>query len=146
MVHSSLVEAIVGHCGLIAGCGFAVFFLKAYFLDLDGAVLYCTIRIYVDDITMTAKGHSPSAVVRKLSRDMPKAKRALEQKDQRSNERKEQLYSPNVQVLKLWKACHPSYSGDITHQAKDLGICQRALHKQIGYPYHTTRPGRTHMH
>ena len=70
-IHGCLVEPVEGFSGLIAGCGFAVFFLKAYLIDLDGYVLYCTIRIYVDDITLTAKGRSANAVVRKFSRDLP---------------------------------------------------------------------------
>merc|ERR1712026_97799 len=75
-------------------------------------------------------GHNAQAVVRKMSRDLPKTKRALAIKDQQSNEQKEQFYSPNAQVLKFWKVCHPKYGGDVTDQAKDLGICQRAIHRK----------------
>ena len=64
------------------------FFLKAYLIDLDGFVLYCTIRIYVDDITLTAVGNTANAVVRKFSRDLPKVKKALKDKEQDSNAKK----------------------------------------------------------
>ena len=130
LLHASLVEDISGNSGLVAGCGFAVFFLKAYLMDIDGYVLYCTIRIYVDDITMTVIAANPNAVVRKVSRDLPKIKILLNEKHQDSNDKKEQFYSPNGQVLKLWKQCHPEYRGKITDTAKDLGICQRAVHRK----------------
>ena len=84
----------------------------------------------MDDITLTAVGNTANAVVRKFSRDLPKVKRALQNKGQCSNAKQEQFYSPNGQVLKLWKASHPSYGGIVTNQAKDLGICQRAVHKK----------------
>ena len=128
--HGAVVYVGTGHCGLVAGCGFAVHILKTHFEDLSARMKYAIIRIYVDDITLTVRALGPEQAVRKMSIDLPICQAALKDKNQESNQGKEQAYSSNSAVLKLWKAMHPAYPGKITMQAGDLGITQRPVHRK----------------
>ena len=65
-----------------------------------------------------------------MSVDLPICQSALTDKNQESNQGKEQAYSSNSAVLKLWKAIHPACPRTITMQAKDLGITQRPVHRK----------------
>ena len=44
-----------------------------------------------------------------------------------SNDAKEQLYSPTVSVLQLWKRTQRTYAGTLSKKAKDLGVAQRGV-------------------
>ena len=100
--HGAVVLVGAGYCGLIAGCGFAVHTLEAHFDDLAAKLQYATIRIYVDDITLTVRAMRPDQVVRNMSVELPICQAGLLARHQVSNQAKEQAYSSSSAVLKLW--------------------------------------------
>ena len=109
-----------GSTGLLAGCGFAVHILKAY-LDFDPTQWRATIRTYVDDVTLSYVGTSARDVARALGKELPLLKRRLPSRCMLSNDAKEQLYSPTVGVLHLWKRTQRADAGTLSKRAKDLG-------------------------
>ena len=100
-LRGNISEVLRGMCGLIAGCGLAVRMLKAHFLDLEANMLYSVIRIYVDDVTLTATGRDPRQAIRRVGHDLPKCQAGMQSKNQVSNAAKEQFYSPSAAALKL---------------------------------------------
>ena len=71
----------------------------------------------------------PDQAVRKMSVELPICQAGLLDKNQVSNQGKEQAYSSSTAV-KLWKTTHPAYKGKVSMQAKDLGITQRPVHRK----------------
>ena len=101
-------------------------FLRA-FLSFNSHVWRSTIRIYVDDTTMSFAAGSPRAVVSTLGTELVRLKSLMETKQVISNESKEQFYSPSQAVLRIWRDTHRSYTGQVTKRAKDLGAMQRGF-------------------
>ena len=100
--------------------------LKAY-LDCDPSRWCATIRTCVDDITLSYVGASARDVARVLAKELPLLKRSLLSRCMASNAAKEQLYSPTVGVLQLWKRTQRTYAGTLSKKAKDLGVAQRGV-------------------
>ena len=85
------------------------------------------VRIYVDDIALTAASKQPWGVVRALGFALPALKTYLMSRGMVLNDSKEQFYSPTLDVIHLWHRTHPAYLGKQSKQAKDLGSSQRGV-------------------
>jgi len=123
LLHGAVSNPCGGNTGLIAGCGFAVHLLLSFLRDLGSAQV--TTRIYVDDIALEVSAATPRAAVRILGNALPHVKVALTKRGMVSSDAKEQFFSPDKAVLRLWAVCHPRYQGKLGPCAKDLGVSQR---------------------
>jgi hypothetical protein len=91
LVHGAVSNPCGGNTGLIAGCGYAVHLLRAYLALCNPQGT--SIRIYVDDITLSAVAPTAREVVRRLGRGVPQVKRQLAEKAMITGDSKEQFFS-----------------------------------------------------
>ena len=126
LVHGAVSPPCGGRTGLVAGCGFAVHFLRA-FLPVPDLPREVTVRAYVDDFAVTAQAPSAWGVVSLLGSALPVLRTYMLSKGMATSNPKEQFYSPTTDVLDLWKRVHPRYAGALSKHTKDLGAAQRPV-------------------
>ena len=86
-----------------------------------------TVRVYVDDITVSAIAPTAWGVVRALGFALPRLRDTLGKQGVVLSQPKEQFFSPTVDVINLWNQLHPGYSGHKGKTAKDLGASLRGI-------------------
>ena len=86
-----------------------------------------SVRVYVDDITVSVVAPTAWGVVRALGLALPKLRGALGAQGVVLSQPTEQFFSPTQDVISLWNRVHPQHAGHIGKSAKDLGASQRAV-------------------
>ena len=107
--HSGLVEV---NRGMLAGCGFAVHFLKAIVVK----ILECSeveTRDFVDDLFLHSDSPSKEQVVLDVQGAIETVAEALEGYHQVVNKAREQVFVSSTELAKLWKKIDPAYQGAI---------------------------------
>ena len=122
--HGSHSDDVEVNRGILAGCGFAVHFLKAIIGGIIGDVDVSP-RDFVDDIVLHSCSSNQSRVALDMSEAIEKVTKALEEIHQVLNKEKEQLLIQNAGLKKLWKKIEPDYQGSVGSSAKDLGVAIR---------------------
>ena len=84
-------------------------------------------RVYVDDITLSATAPTAWEVVRALGFALPRLRDTLGKQGVALSQPKEQFFSPTIDVINLWQKLHPGYAGHKGKTAKDLGASQRGI-------------------
>ena len=73
-------EPCGGNTGSLAGCGFAVHFLRA-FLSFEAQVWGASIRMYVDDIALSFAARLPRLAVGTLGLELSRLKQLMAAKE-----------------------------------------------------------------
>ena len=122
--HGAHSELVGVNRGMLAGCGFAVHFLKAIVIKILESSEVET-RDFVDDLVLHSDSPSKEQVVLDMQSAIETVAGALEGYHQVVNKAKEQVFVSSADLAKIWKKIDPAYQGAIGGSVKDLGITIR---------------------
>lgn len=116
--HGAETSGVRADRGLLAGCGFAVRFLKAILnKGVKGGVGF---RDYVDDVVLQDESDTPEGVVASLRRGAGEGKDRFVSVGPVLNDAKEQIFVPTMATMRSWANMNPDYSGRVAKSVKDL--------------------------
>lgn len=111
---------------MLAGCGFAVHFLKAIGIKIP-ACTEVDIRDYVDDLVLHSDSPSKEQVVLDMQGAIDAVADTLEGYHQVANKAKEHIFVSIAEVEKLLEKLDPGHQGAIGGRVKDLGVTIKTL-------------------
>eukprot|EP00972_Heterocapsa_arctica_P032606 4801733-Heterocapsa_arctica.AAC.1 len=90
-VHKSNTQPIEASREILAGCAYAVHYLKAMVKE-DVKDAENELRDYVDDMVLVKEGDTEEEAIRGLNKDLTEAKHKLTEIGQVLNDKKEQIF------------------------------------------------------
>jgi hypothetical protein len=123
-VHKSNTQPIEANRGILAGCAFAVHFLKAM-IKQDVKDENNELRDYVDDMVLFKEGDTEEEAISGLYKDLIEAKNKLTEIGQVLNDKKEHIFVQSKTGELIWHQNCPDYKGRVGQAVIDLGITLR---------------------
>eukprot|EP00972_Heterocapsa_arctica_P062760 9257156-Heterocapsa_arctica.AAC.1 len=123
-VHTANTDLIPANGGILAGCGFAVHYLKAMIkedVNEEGNELIH----FVDDMVLFKEYDTEVAAVEGIIQDVDDTNGRLTDIGQRLNDGKEEIFVPFKSMDKIWRERFPDYKGKVGQAVVDLGITHR---------------------
>jgi hypothetical protein len=124
LIQVSNTDLVPANGGILAGCGFAVHYLKGT-IKVDVKDDDRGLRNFVDDMVLFREEDSEIEAVNGIISDLGHTKGKLKAIGQRLNDGKEQIVVPNASTAKLFHNMMPEYKGKAGQAVLDLGITHR---------------------
>ena len=123
-VHKANTDLVPAGGGILAGCGFAVYFLKST-IKVDVKEEGKELRDFVDDMVLFKETANETDTVNGIIEDLANTKARLRAIGQRLNDNKEQIFVPFESTATIFWEREPDYKGKIGQAVVDLGITHR---------------------
>eukprot|EP00972_Heterocapsa_arctica_P000119 19358-Heterocapsa_arctica.AAC.1 len=127
-VHKSNTQTIEANRGILAGCAFAVHYLKAIIKE-DVKDENNELRDYVDDMVLFKEGDTEEEAISGLYKYLMEAKNKLTYIGHVLNDKKEQIFVQRKTGERVWHQTCPDYKGRVRQAVIDFGITLRTHHE-----------------